>query len=181
MPPDKDAICRKVSHVQDSGHPCYRQNHKLLCWVIKPTSAVMFVCLDLNMVSGSRLVQFKRTMNTFDFIHTAKETTDMPSVRKGSHKRSKPRKRHSSVQHHHKRSNVHRGGTRKSSMPKRSRQKGGGETAKFWCMGCRKFSPSPIDRYEKGKNGMFAKGRCRNCDTKVSLIVKSEEPARVHR
>ena len=111
----------------------------------------------------------------------------MPSIRKSSHRKSKShhRKRQSSTRHVSKRKNsAQHGGSRKSSTHRRSRvtQKGDHGTAKFWCMGCRKFSVSPIDRYEKGKSGgTFAKGRCKNCDTKVSLIVKSEEPVCAYR
>lgn len=59
---------------------------------------------------------------------------------------------------------------RKSSHTRQSINK---PMAKFWCMRCKNFSKSKIDRYEKGKNGgTFAKGRCSKCDTKLSLIVK---------
>lgn len=100
----------------------------------------------------------------------------MPSIsRKLSQKRrSHVSKRKSSV--HKRKLSAPR---RKSVAVKRTRSMSGGGTAKFWCMKCKNFSKNDIDRYERGRTGgMFAKGRCKDCDTKVSVIVKADDVRR---
>lgn len=101
----------------------------------------------------------------------------MPSLSRKSYskKKSALSRKKSSVKHRHASQTK-----RKSAVVKKSRSNvAKAITANFWCMGCKAFSKSPIDRYDKGKNGsMFAKGRCSRCDGKVSVIVKADDVKR---
>lgn len=73
-------------------------------------------------------------------------------------------------------SSVHSAHKRSSSNVKRRSSSGSVDTAKFWCMRCKNFSKSEVEKYETGaKGGTFAKGHCGKCDTKVCLIVKKQE------
>src|SRR6476619_6608508 len=69
---------------------------------------------------------------------------------------------------------------KKSKSHSRSRSSSSGPVAKFYCMGCRKSVTSSIDKYDKGKSGgTFAKGRCKNCDGKLSVTVRAEDVVRL--
>lgn len=103
----------------------------------------------------------------------------MPSLSRKLSRKKVPTKikRNLSVVPKRKISTVHK----KKSTTRRLKSMEGGRatappTAKFWCMKCRTFSKNVVDRYEKSKTGgMFAKGKCKDCDTKVSLIVKASD------
>ena len=69
----------------------------------------------------------------------------------------------------------------KKSSGSRKRSHSNKDTVEFYCMRCKDYSPGSVDHYVTEKWGnrkaTMAKGFCRDCDGKMSLIVPAATPA----
>lgn len=107
--------------------------------------------------------------------------TTTSTVRSSSSSRHKPRSRSHSSSHsarsssHSTHARSHSGGRSRPKKNTRSRSRSGGRVVAFRCMRCKVSSPSTVEEYVTEKYGnrqtTMAKGFCRKCDGKMSLIV----------